>query len=127
MARTFDKFLSQDFNLGTGPATKNNPGGGLLTGTQVGLHTFAEGMAKVSVTWDPPSVPAGQSVTTTITVAGAALGDFTLASFSLSLSDLILSSYVSSTNTVTVVLSNHSASAVDLGSGTLNVLVFKVR
>jgi hypothetical protein len=127
MARHFNKMLTQDFNLGTGTGTKKNPGGGDLTGTQVGLHSWAEGLAKTTVTWDPASVPAGQSVTNTVTVPGAALGDKADAWFSLSLAGLILTAYVSDVNTVTVVLSNPTTAAVDLASGSLHVLVFKVR
>jgi hypothetical protein len=80
---------------------------------------------KVTATWDPASVASGATVTTTVTVSGASLGDFTLESFSLSLAGLQLTSYVSAANTVTAVLSNLTGSAVDLASGTLSVLVLK--
>jgi hypothetical protein len=127
MARHFEKMLSEDLNVGISPATKRNPGGGTLTGTQIGLHTFARGGAKVTTTWDPPNVVAGASTTTTVTVTGATLGDFVAVSFSLSLSGLVLTAYVSAVNTVTVVLSNPTGSPVDLSSGTLAVTVFAVK
>lgn len=127
MARVFEKILTQDLNLGVGAATKTNPGGGLLTGTQVGIHSLAVGGMSVTGTWDPGSVSAGSKVSTTITVPGASLGDFVLASFSLDLQELALTASVSSDNTVEVVLANLTGVLVDLASGTLKVLVLKSR
>jgi hypothetical protein len=60
-----------------------------------------------------------------VTVTGAALGDFVLVSFSLDVADLTLTAAVTATNTVTAQLSNLTGSAVDLGSGTVKVLVLK--
>jgi hypothetical protein len=74
-----------------------------------------------SATYDPPSIGAGLSATTTITVTGAALGDKFIASFSLSLAGLNLNAYVSAANTVTCLFSNPTAGAIDLASGTLSV------
>jgi hypothetical protein len=79
----------------------------------------------VKTSYDPPSVTAGSSATTTVSVAGAVPGDMALASFSANVHPLILSAYVSTSNTVTVVFSNPSASAQDLASGTLFVKVTK--
>jgi hypothetical protein len=58
-------------------------------------------------------------------VSGASVGDFALATFSLSIAGLQLTAFVSSADTVTAVLSNLTGLAVDLASGTLSVLVFK--
>ena len=121
----FERVCQQDIDTGVGTGTKRNPGGGTLTTTQVGIHTLAVGQAGATATWDPASLASGSSVSTTVTVSGAALGDFVLASFSLSLSGLTLSAYVSTTNTVTVVIGNHTGTAVDIASGTLKVLVLK--
>ncbi len=74
-----------------------------------------------SKTYDPPSVASLGTATTTVTVAGAALGDQFVASFSLSLGGLMLTAYVSAADTVTTVLFNPTAAAVDLASGTLTV------
>jgi hypothetical protein len=78
-----------------------------------------------SATFNPPSVAAGAETTTTVTVTGAALGDFARASFSLDQAGMVLSAYVSSANTVTVVFRNNTAGAIDLASGTLRVRVNK--
>lgn len=77
-----------------------------------------------SKTWDPPSVANGASTTTTVSVVGAVVGSASTASFSLSLSGLTLSSYVSAADIVTVVLSNLTGGAVDLASGTLAAKVY---
>ena len=77
-----------------------------------------------TATWDPGSIADGDTATTTISVSGASLGDYTVSSFSLSLSGLNLTSYVSATDTVTVVLSNNTGGAIDLASGTLKVAIF---
>lgn len=123
----YDLLLQEDFNLGVGPGTRRNPGGGTLTGTQVGIHTLGVGQAAVAQTWDPSSVGSLAVVSTTVTVPGAALGDFVHASFSLSLGGLMLSAYVSAANIVTVSLFNPTTAAIDLSSGTLKVLVLKSR
>lgn len=126
MALVYEKIVQEDLNTGTGAVTVTAPGGGTLAGTQIGLHSFAIGQAATTATWDPGEVAVGGQETTTVTVAGAALSDHVSVSFSLNLSGLTLTGHVSSANTVTVVLANMSAAAVNLSSGTLSVLVFKV-
>lgn len=117
--------LQDDVNWGTGTASKRNPGGGSDTDTQVGIHSMAVGQVAASTTWDPGSIANGASESKEITVTGAALGDFVLRSFSLDVSDLTLTADVTAANTVTAVLANNSGAAVNLGSGTLRVLVLK--
>ncbi len=77
-----------------------------------------------SATWNPPNLASGASETTTVTVAGAVLGQRSTASFSLTLAGLTLSSYVSAADSVTVVLSNLTGGAVDLASGTVKCWVW---
>jgi hypothetical protein len=76
-----------------------------------------------SATWNPTSISNNSSLTQTVTVSGATLGDLAAASFSLDLQGLTISAYVSATNQATVVLTNNTGSPVDLGSGTVRVLV----
>lgn len=123
----YDLLLQEDLNAGVGTAQKRNPAGGLLTGTQVGIHSLGVGQASVSQTWDPGSVTSLGTVTTTVTVTGASLGDYVETSFSLSRQGLLISGEVTAANTVTVTLFNPTTAAVDLGSGTLKVLVLKSR
>lgn len=72
-----------------------------------------------SKAWDPASVAAAGNTTTTVTVTDAAVGDQVSVGFGLTLQGMILTGYVSAANTVTVVLYNPTAGAIDLGSSTL--------
>ena len=82
-------------------------------------------LLQASVTYDPPSLAAGDGVTTAATVTGAALGDFARASFSLDLAGVELTAWVSAVDTVSVRFQNGTAGAIDLGGGTLRVWVEK--
>ena len=74
--------------------------------------------------YDAPSIAAGASATTTVTVTGAALGDYVSGiSLAVSAAGVTLSGYVSAANTVTVVIANLTGAAVDLASTTLSVEV----
>jgi hypothetical protein len=82
---------------------------------------IAPWLLEASVTYDPPSLAAGVSVTTTLTATGAALGDFAHASFSLDLQGITLTAWVSAADTVSVRRQNGTAGAIDLANGTLPV------
>lgn len=123
----YEKLVQEDLDVGISTATVRNPGGGTLVGTQIGIHSLSVGQLATTATWNPGEVAVGGKVSTTVTVSGAALGDFVLASFSLDLQELTLTASVSATNTVEVVLANNTGSAVDLASGTLKVLVLQSR
>lgn len=121
----YEKALQEDLNVGVSAATKRNPGGGTLTGTQIGIHTLAVGQAETTATWDASSIAVGAMEAKDVTVSGAALGDYALVSFSLDVTDLTVSANVTAANTVTVVFANNTSAAVNLASGTLSVLVLK--
>ena len=123
----YELLVQEDITFGTSTTVKRNPGGGSLTGTQVNIGSLALTQRKITTTYDPGEIASGATATTTVTVTGAALGDFAVASFSLDLSGLSVSAYVSATSTVTVVFANLTGSPVDLASGTLSVLVFASR
>ena len=75
-----------------------------------------------SETWNPDNVADGEMVSNDVTVTGAVLGDFAVASFSLDVEDLVLNANVTSSGTVTVTLTNDGIDAgVNLGEGTLRV------
>lgn len=78
-----------------------------------------------SATYDPPSLSDGTGATTTVAAAGASLGDFAVASFSLDLQGVTVTAWVSSANVVSVRFQNESGGLLDLGSGTLKVRVIK--
>jgi hypothetical protein len=79
-----------------------------------------------TATWDPASVATGGQTSTTITVTGAALGNYVEVSFSLDVQGMSLTGYVSSANTVTAVLANNTAAPIDLASGTVKARVTAV-
>lgn len=80
---------------------------------------------RAEATWDPGNVTTSV-VATTVTVPGAALGDFAFATHDkmtdAAADDLILSAVVSSADTVTVSLLG-DATGANLASGTLRVKV----
>lgn len=78
-----------------------------------------------STTYDPPSLADGAGATTTVTVTGAALGDFADASFSRDLQGITVNAWVSATDTVSVRFQNESGGPLDLVSGTLRARVRK--
>lgn len=77
-----------------------------------------------SATYDPPSLAAGTSTTTTVAVAGAELGDFVQTSANITMT-LIVTGRVSAADTVTLTYVNPTAGAVDIGSHTAYVEVKK--
>lgn len=78
-----------------------------------------------TVTYDPPSIAAGASTFTDVAVTGAALGDTVDVGFSLDGAGVIFRGYVRVANSIRVYLTNLTAGAVDLASGTLSVTVRK--
>ena len=89
------------------------------------LQEVAVTISTASTTWDAGSIADGDEEAKEVTVSGAELGDFAVASFSVDVSDLCLDAQVTATDTVTCILSNNTGGAIDLGSGTLRVKVIK--
>ncbi len=83
--------------------------------------------AKLSATlsYNPPNILAAGTTAQAVTVPGAVLGYDASASFSLDLTGLVLTAYVSATDTVTAVLFNPTAGAINLGAGTLTAYAWK--
>lgn len=125
MSIPYEKIVKQDLNLGVGTVDVTMPGGGTSTGDQVNLGTFA---VVATATWSPGSIANGASAETTVTVAGVALGDLALASYSAALAaGLTISAHVSAANTVTVTITNTSGGALTpTASSTVRVLAFVV-
>lgn len=79
-----------------------------------------------SKTHDFGNLADGAQEITTVTVTGAALGDFVEAvSLSVSLAGGTLTAYVSAADTVSVLLQNESGGALNLASATIRVRVRK--
>lgn len=79
----------------------------------------------VQSAYNPPSITTGTQTTTTVTVSGAGLGDAVSVAFGLSLQGIIMTGYVSSTNTVTIVMLNMTGESLDLASDYLIINVTK--
>ncbi len=90
----------------------------------VALRSLFSGLLRGSATYDAANLVDGAGATTTVTVTGAALGDFVVGvSHSVDLAGITVTAYVSAADTVSVRFQNESGGAVDLASGTLRVAV----
>ena len=87
------------------------------------LRSPLSGLLTGSATYDAASLLDGAGATTTVTVAGAALGDFAMASLGVDAAGISVTAYVSAANTVSVRLQNESGGTLDLASTTLRVAV----
>lgn len=76
-----------------------------------------------SATYDTASLVDGAGATTTITVRGAALGDYVLGSLALDLQGITATWYVSATDTVSVRIQNETGGTIDLASTTIRCRV----
>lgn len=101
-----------------GPVKSDN---GFIFGTGDKLTSVLLG----SATLDFGSVAAGLSADLTITVTGAALGDVVALGTPNVAAGAGFHAFVSAADTVTVRVINNTAGALDLASGTYNVLVFQ--
>jgi hypothetical protein len=85
---------------------------------------WASNILTGSATFNPADLVDGAGETTTVTVTGAALGDFVEGvSFSLDLQGITLTAWVSATNTVSVRFQNETTGSINLAEGTLRVRV----
>ena len=89
--------------------------------TDTGNVLQIKGTAKT--TYDPPSLANGVQQSTTVTLAGAKIGDSINVSFSQPLSGTRMWGEVTSANTVTVYHRNDTGAVVDVSSGTLTVKI----
>ena len=76
-----------------------------------------------STTHDFSSIGDGNEEAVEVTVTGAALGDYAIASLSIDVTDLAVTVAVTAANTATVVVGNWTGGAIDLASATVNVMV----
>jgi hypothetical protein len=129
MGLIYDLAVQEDLNIGTEfPVEVTNPDGGVLYGTQIGIHTVAVGQTAYATTWNPSAIAALDYEALSIAVPGAAIGDFVDVSLSSILTnDMQLTGHVSAADTVRVILFNPTSGSINLASGDLTVLVYKAR
>lgn len=99
---------------------------GVVSNNSTRIRQSDRGEMYATATYDPANIVPGSQVATTVAVVGATVGDFVIANFSSDTSQLLtLAGIVSTDGNVTVYFKNRTAADVDLGSGTLRVLVTK--
>lgn len=91
----------------------------------VPIRTLFTDVLNATSTIDPASLVDGAGATSTVTVTGAALGDYVLVAAPYDIQDLIVTGYVQAANTVEIRIQNESGATVDLASGTWKVKVLK--
>lgn len=91
------------------------------------IDVFSNVLIYTDNAFDPANAATGSGTfsATDVTVTGAALGDLVLASFSLDATDVVVTAAVTAANTVTVVVLNNTAGAVNLAAGTLRLWVLQ--
>lgn len=87
------------------------------------VHTPLAGVLTGGKTYDAGSLVDAAGELTTVSVPGAALGDFAMASLGVDVQGITVTAYVSAADTVTVRLQNESGGALNLASTTLAVCV----
>jgi len=121
--------LNSVIDVINGDAPASDVVGVSLTAGVTGVLPLANGgtgaVLTGSKTYDPASMLTLTQVSTTVTVTGAAVGDYVLLSHSVTLAGVSLTGYVSATDTVTAVYFNGSSGTVDVASGTLQARVIK--
>jgi hypothetical protein len=78
-----------------------------------------------SKTHDFGSLIDGAGETTSVTVTGAALGNFAQASLSVDLQGMTMTAWVSAADTVSVRVQNETGGTIDLGSATLRAYILQ--
>jgi hypothetical protein len=91
----------------------------------MGLSTPFNKFIKASATIDVASLDDGVGQVSAVTVTGAALGDFVIASCNLDLQGMMINAHVNAANTVEIIVQNETGGTIDLASTTFNLLVFK--
>ncbi|MFQ5937382.1 MAG: hypothetical protein ACE5LB_13345 [Acidiferrobacterales bacterium] len=80
-----------------------------------------------TATLDPASLAADTGATVTVTITGAALGDFVLATPAIDAIDLNWSAYVQAADAVEVSVWNTSTAGRNLASATWNIVVLRLK
>jgi len=96
-----------------------------FTAIDLSNSTLFTDVLNATATIDPASLADGAGATSTVTVTGAALGDFVMVSAPYDLSGISVTAYISAADTVSIRIQNESGGPLDLASGTWKVKVLK--
>ena len=91
------------------------------------LSGWIQRVTVVSVAYDWPSIPSNGDAFVQVSVPGAVVGDFAMASLDPADQDIAVAAQVTAADTVTVWARNLNAGSVDLGAGTVRVRVERAR
>lgn len=80
-------------------------------------------IAKLAV--DPASLADGVGETRTVTITGAAVGDFVMFAPAIDIAGISITGYVSAANTVSFRIQNESAGTLDIATSNWNILVLR--
>ena len=78
-----------------------------------------------SETYNAGAIADGNEEVGELTITGAALGDFVLASHGVDVADLALTAQVTAADTVTYQLNNNTGGTIDLASATVRCVVLQ--
>ena len=78
-----------------------------------------------SAAWNAGEIANGAEEAKEVTVTGAVLGDYAVASLSIDIIDLVLDAQVTAADTVTCVLANNTGGAINLAAATVYARVFR--
>ena len=94
-------------------------------GIRLGSTSRLLKLLTATATWDPANLAsAGDATSTTVTVAGAAVGDPVRVGLTTLLDvNALLAAHVQAANTVRVVLMNKTGGALNVAEGTVRVVV----
>jgi hypothetical protein len=98
---------------------------GYATGVRGSEQVLAAAVLNASATNDFGNILDGDQESVDITVTGAVLGDFVLASLGVDVADLQVTAAITAADTATVTVSNSTGGAVDLASTTVKVRVIQ--
>lgn len=91
------------------------------------IDVFQNVIVYTDTAFDPANAATGSGTfsATDITVTGAALGDLVLPTFNVDATDSVVTASVTAANTVTVVVLNNTAGAVNLAAGKLILYILQ--
>lgn len=108
----------------TGSITLCGAGGDLTVGDDLTVADDIILSDVISHEWNPDNIQTASSTSADVTAVGCAFGDLVIVGAPLDVEDLLVSATVTTSGTITIVLANNTAAAVDLQTGSWKVFWF---